>query len=298
MGSAIAISRDRTIFSPVWHGSHDFREERRERELLRLFISEVSGVPKLKRCGCTVRLGHPGSARAILDRTISCRCKWLCPTCGFAAYGEESAKLKYRLLGWTGRGGAVAMLSLSQSHTPDDRLGQLWSSLEAGWAALVRGSGWTADKQAYGVRAYIRIAEVVYSWAWGWHPHFHVILLLDQRLEQPDMDRLKASLTARFFRGVSAAGGRAGPEGQDLQPMIPGTEWELADYCFKGTARCWTDGESRNPMAIAADVEATGEGMPLWREFVAAVSDRTRMQVSPSRGIDVLCRPGPLHYLD
>jgi hypothetical protein len=51
-------------------------------------------------------------------------------------------------------------------------------------------------------------------------------------------------------------------------------------------------------MAIAADVEATGEGMPLWREFVAAVSDRTRMQVSPSRGIDVLCRPGLLHYLD
>ena len=70
-------------------------------------------------------------------------------------------------------------------YTPDDRLGQLWSSLEAGWAALVRGSGWTADKQAYGVRAYIPDCRGRLQLGMGLAPALSRDLLLDQRLEQP-----------------------------------------------------------------------------------------------------------------
>ena len=79
----------------------------------------------------------------------------------------------------------MALLTLTQSHGPDDGLTPLWSHLEAGWAALVRGSGWTADKQTYGVRGYVRITELVHNAVSGWNVHFHLLLLTWSRSTRP-----------------------------------------------------------------------------------------------------------------
>ena len=167
-------------------------------------------------------------------------------TWGLNASRTEAAKLKRRLLGWTAQGGAVALLTLTQSHCLNDALGVLWSRLESGWAALVRGSGWTADKQAHGVRGYVRTTELVHNAAAGWNVHFHVILLLDQELDQPRMHRLRASLAARFARGVERSGGHAAVDRQDLRPMTPGSEKRLANYLFKGTRSYWSMDGSRS----------------------------------------------------
>ena len=188
------------------------------------------------------------------------------------------------------------MLTLSQSHNLSAQLGPSWSSLDAGWAAVGRGSSWPRDKRTYGIRAFVRVTEVLHSLATGWHPHFHVILLLDRELQSHEMESLRASIAARFIRGVVSAGGGAGLEGQDLEPMILGTEGILAHYCFKGTAGCFTDGVSRNPLAILAHLWATGEGKPFWEEYTENVLRRNRMQRSPSRGIDSVLASGPAHY--
>jgi hypothetical protein len=265
----------------------------RRRVELREFGSRLSDHGELRGCGRTIRKGRVGSATEILEVTTSCRRKWLCPTCGYTASWREAAKQGRRLFEWTARGGAVALLTLTQSHCPDDGLAMLWSRLEAGWAALVRGSGWTDDKQAYGVRAYVRITEVVHNAPAGWNVHFHVILLLDQELDQPRMHRLRASLAARFARGVERSGGHAAVDRQDLRPMTPGTEERLANYLFKGTrllkgTRPWSMDGSRSPMDILDDLESTGEGLHLWDEITAAVSADRRMQIITSKRIDSL----------
>jgi hypothetical protein len=267
------------------------------REELREFGARLSDHQELKGCGRKIRKGRVGSATEILEVTTSCRLKWLCPSCGHVASQREAARLKRRLRAWTTNGGAVALLTLTQSHCLDDGLAQLWSRLEAGWAALVRGSGWAADKRTYGIRGYVRIAEVVHHPATGWNVHFHVILLLDRALDQPDLNELRASLAARFARGVHCKGGHATLGGQDFRPMTPGTEGALANYLFKGTTMRWFLDGSRTPMAILNDLESTGEGLALWDELTTGVSANKRMQVITSRGIDCLCT-APRHYLD
>ena len=181
----------------------------------------------------------------------------------------------------------MALLTLTQRHCPDDGLAPLWSHLEAGWAALVRGSGWTADKRAHGVRGYVRVTELVHNAAAAWNVHFHVILLLDQELDQPSMHRLRDSLAARFARGVERNGGHAAADRQDLRPTTPGTEKQLANYLFKGTRPGSTD-SSRTPMDILDDLESTGVGLHLWDEITAAVSADRCMQVITSTRIDSL----------
>jgi Replication protein len=250
-----------------------------------------------KGCGCKIRKGRPGSSIEVLEVRKSCRRKWLCPTCGYTASRRETAKLMRRLLGWTAHGGAVALLTLTQSHGPEDGLTPLWSHLEAGWAALVRGSGWTADKRACGVRGYVRITELVHNAVSGWNVHFHVLLLLDQELDPLHMDRLRDSLAARFAHGVERGGGHAAVDRQDLRLMTPGTEERLAHYLFKGTRLSKAtpssmDG-SRNPMDILDDLESTGEGLHLWDEITDAVTTNKRKQVNPSTHIDSLRRRSP-----
>ena len=183
----------------------------------------------------------------------------------------------------------MGLLTLTQSHSLDDGLSVLWDRMEDGWDALKKGSGWTADKQTHGVRAYVRITEVVHSPATGWHVHFHVILLLDRELDQLAMDGLRASLAARFARGVALRGGGAAADRQHLCLMTPGTEEPLANYLSKGTMIDRSDDGSRTPIAILDDLESTGEGLALWDELTAAVSADRRMQVITSTRIDDLC---------
>jgi hypothetical protein len=285
MSMAIAV---RIPGGPSANSGYGDSAAQRRRVELREFGSRLSNHGELAGCGRTIRKGRGGSATEILEVTTSCRRKWLCPTCGYTASRKEAATLKRRLLGWTAQGGAVALLTLTQSHCPDDGLAPLWSHLEAGWAALVRGSGWTADKRAHGMRGYVRVTELVHNAAAGWNVHFHVILLLDQELDGPRTRRLRASLAARFFRGVERSGGHAAVDRQDLRPMAPRTEERLANYLFKGTRSHWSVDGSRTPMAILDDLESTGEGLHLWDEITDAVSADRRMQVITSTRIDSL----------
>ncbi len=286
MSTAIAVGNIDRPQANSGHGCVSTAQLRRIK--LREFGSRLSGQAELTGCGRKIRKGRGGSATEILEVTTSCRRKWLCPTCGYTASWQEAARLTRRLLGWTAQGGAVALLTLTQSHCSDDALAMLWSHLEAGWAALVRGSGWTADKQTDGVRGYVRITEVVHTAAAGWNVHFHVILLLDKELDQPRMHGLRASLAARFVRGVERSGGYAAADRQDLRPMAPGTEKRLANYLFKGTRSHWSRDGSRTPLAILDDLEASGEGLHLWDEITAAVSTTRHMQVNTSTHIDSL----------
>ena len=93
---------------------------------------------------------------------------------------------------------------------PRDSLAVLWERMDAGWAALVRGSGWIADKQTFGLRGYFRATEVVHNPLAGWNVHFHVILLLDVPLDLFHLYVLKDSTSNRFAHGVARKGGVCG----------------------------------------------------------------------------------------
>ena len=270
---------------------------RRRRADLRDFGATLSDHRELRECGLKIRKGRAGSATEILEVGKSCKNKWLCPTCGYTDSWQQAADLKRRLLRWTTHGGAVALLTLTQSHCLEDDLTVLWDRMEHGWAALVRGSGWTADKQAHRVGGYVRVTEVVHNPRTGWNVHFHVALLLAAILDESRMEELRTSIADRFIRGVAGRGGHASMDGQDLKPMAVGTEGEQATYLFKGTTMKWSNG-TRTPIAILSDLESMGEGLDLWDELTRAVSARKRKQVCTSQLIDRLCERGPHTYLD
>jgi hypothetical protein len=98
---------------------------------------------KLRECGHKIPADKIRAARAVLDLTVKCRRKWLCPTCGDIGADIRSSELGRRMVGWTRKshGHAVALLTLTQGHRRGDRLDDLWDRLEEGRSAITRGSG-------------------------------------------------------------------------------------------------------------------------------------------------------------
>jgi hypothetical protein len=260
----------------------------RSRIALREFGKSLSADRRLKGCGRRIRRGNVGAADEVLDTTIYCGRAWLCPVCGHHAAQSQSAGLANNLQTWaTLGGGAVGFLTLTQQHDVIDELDLLWHRLDEGWDALVRGSGWRADKEAFGLRGFFRITEVVHSPQHGWNVHFHAALLFDHALDDDQLGGLKERLTARFTHGVEKVGGQALRFGQDLRRMTPGSERHLARYCTKGTRVRWS-GESRTPLAILTDLKETGEGIDLWKEFGNTVTMAKRRRYSTSQHLDKL----------
>jgi hypothetical protein len=263
------------------------RPELCPRELLELrrFGWSMSDDQKLRGCGRRIPKGDVGTADEVRDLTVQCRRKWLCPTCGDRAARSQSLTYRRELIDWRASGGSNAFMTLTQWHSIDDELTELWDRLERGWDSLKHGAGWDRDREAYGLSGYTRIVEVVHHPASGWNVHLHVVLHLAHALTDNRQDDLMAALAARFIRGIQRSGGDANLAGQDLRAVRAGTEWPLASYCFKGTKLRRTPDGSRTPMSILGDLHSTGEGFALWEEFTAAVNSRRRTQVTRSQGM-------------
>lgn len=277
--------------APLSRGPQRWSPGRRRQytELLRLreFEKSLTDDRYLRACGGRIKRGDVCDADEILETTLYCDRAWLCPVCGCHAARHQFRQLDKTVMAWTSQGGSVALLTLTQGHSTDDDLDALWNRLGCGWGALVRGSGWRADQQTFGLRGYIRVTEVVHHPDTGWNAHLHVPLLVDAALDGPQLCELKDRLTARFLRGIRAAGGRATTDGQDLFLMRPHSERQIASYCSKATTARWNI-DSRSPMAILSDLKETGEGVDLWKEFSATVTGTKRRRYSPSQGIDKL----------
>lgn len=256
-----------------------------ELRTLRDFGKSLTTDRSLAGCGRRISRGDVGDANEILETTVFCQRAWLCPVCGFQAACDQSRQLDNTCTAWNSQGGSVAVLTLTQSHSTDDELDVLWDRQEDGWDAVVRGSGWRADRQMFGLRGYVRVTEIVHHPQSGWNVHFHVLLLLDAPLDDQQLCELKDRAGARFMRKIRAAGGAATGDGQHLTVIQPRSEVRLITYFAKGTTARWKPDGSRTPMAILADLNETGEGLELWKEFTAAVTGMKRRRYSPSHGI-------------
>lgn len=260
---------------------------------LREFGKSLTDDRSLRGCGRRIRRGDVGEADEILETTVFCDRAWQCPICGFKAARDQSRRLAGMRTAWECQGGSVGLLTLTQSHSTDDELNTLWDRIEDGWGAVVRGSGWRADRETCGIRGYVRVTEVVHRPETGWNVHFHVHLLLEVPLTDHRLCGLKDRVSARFASGVSAAGGAVAGDGQHLSVMQPRSEPRLISYYAKGTTARWKPDGSRTPMAILADLYESGEGLGLWKEFNVAVTGAKRKRYSPSHGIAnlILNRP-------
>ena len=128
-----------------------------------------------------------------------CCNKELCPICGLAHEREWADTLR-------AQGGAPVMWTLTLRHSHGDKLADLLRVLKAAFGRWQRRLGRGAAVSWY------RRLEVTWSYAAGWHPHYHVLVWAPQMRETEWAAEHLSRWQAAWVRAVEASGGSALPE--------------------------------------------------------------------------------------
>ena len=196
--------------------------------------------------------------RARFGGLQTCGSVWVCPCC--SGHISEMRRMQLNaLLAWARKEGyAVVMLTLTTRHGKGDSLPDLLNAMKA--AKRTWGASYAYKTiKANSLIGTVTATEVTGGGANGWHPHFHMLMLLKlpsqaealtaaETLRQPWLDAMqKHGLTgsgvAFDVRGASAAGEYVGKWGAAEEITLAGkkrgssggmTPMQLADASMQG----------------------------------------------------------------
>ncbi len=207
-------------------GKPEGAERRAARYALRDGVQEWTSHERLGRCGRRRAFGAKGvdvrlcEGVAHFGGVALCGSIHVCPVCGPRVRQARALELDTALSHWTREhgAGAVLLLTLTVPHTMAMGLAMLLDIQRAGFRALTSGRFAQRLGDDFGQKFHIRALDVTHG-ANGWHPHFHVVLLLDAPLGKERVQELGNALFEKWRGAVKKAGlGEAQRQGFDLSP--------------------------------------------------------------------------------
>lgn len=240
----------------------------------------------------------------------TCGSVWSCPCCS-ARISEVRRRELRQLEEWAGsprRGLRLVMMTLTARHRSRplrdmvDRLGKAKRRMQnrKAWQRLRQ------DGQLFGT---VSVREATHGETHGWHPHYHVLCLVQADSDEEAQDLLepmraawldclrKEGLTGTARRAfdlqngdaVSAYISKHGRDDQDraaADAARPG--WGIAEEMTLGRTKSGKAGGSRSPWQILRDAVAGDEASAkLWQEYALVMHGR-RQQVW-SNGLKRAC---------
>lgn len=172
---------------------------------------------------------------ASLNNIIHCGSVWVCPSCSFKISQERKKELAEAMKSCRSKGFHVAMLTLTVPHYMGDNLKELFKKM-----GKAKHSLWTNRnsrdyfKSQMPLIGHITATEVKYSDNNGFHPHYHILLILDKQYQAEDLEIIESDLY-EFWAEKCVKQGLGKPSrdhGIDLK-MGSNAEDMLADYISK-----------------------------------------------------------------
>ena len=148
--------------------------------------------PRIRACGFACLAGGNGGVGVVADPEGRCRLTgvqhcgsvWECAVCAMSIKSTRANELA-RVLEQHGHARA-AMLTLTIRHGIGDDLRKLRSALGAMWRRFTRGAPYKRWAARMGIVGYVRALEVTHGRN-GWHPHLHVLFLLDRAIPASEL---------------------------------------------------------------------------------------------------------------
>lgn len=134
----------------------------------------------------------PAVKKAHYKGLITCGRVWFCPVCA-AKITERRREELTAALAKTSY--TPVMVTFTLRHKSTDSLESLLKALLSGFEAFSRDRAGKRLKSRFRWVGYIKALEVTHGAA-GWHPHLHVLYLLEQ---QPDVEAMASSLKAHWL---------------------------------------------------------------------------------------------------
>lgn len=266
-----------------------------------------------------------------------------CPVCA-ASIGSRRREEVGGVLAWAAaQGFSLALVTLTLRHKKGMKLAELWDATTEAWGAVTTGRAWAGESEVayakrqadhycrwdeyiaglrrrsprtaepsprvvgiaerFGVVGWVRAFETTHGEN-GWHPHLHVVAILDpaRQTRMPgwaDAEIIARALGIAMHETWERTLNRRGLEswrdsgGLDVRTVTPDDEQTVADYLLKGMSAELTLGafkegrgkDSRTPFQILADLEHDGDEADLRRWRVWEQTAHGRKLITWSQGL-------------
>jgi hypothetical protein len=207
------------------------RQDRRtDRYRLREWLREHAVYQRSRHCGLTLRTsedptlrlsGTPGVDAVMgVAGVVTCGQR-LCPPCAARIGRREAQQIADtlavhrdtvytpELVGYGLGGGHAVLATFTLRHHLGQALVLLLAVVQYAWRQVSSGRGYAKLAEDFGVVGWIRSLEITWGRAHGWHPHLHVLILLDHPMSQLRADELAWRLFEPWQRGVRRKGADA-----------------------------------------------------------------------------------------
>lgn len=241
-----------------------------------------------KRAGVSVDMvEYAEQSRASFAGVQRCGSVWVCPCCSARISEVRRGELN-ALLSWA-RSEALrpVMVTLTARHGRDDDLAELLEGMKKAKQRLHRHRTWREAKGRF--FGSVTATEVTHG-KHGWHPHFHVILLVKAD-DEGDAIKLAEGLLSAWLaslKGVGLDGTGAGfsVQGASEAGKYVGKWGAGEELTLAGAKRGRSGG--RTPAQLLADAvdDDDRRAVMLWREFAEVFHGRR--QLVWSRGLKAL----------
>jgi DNA-directed RNA polymerase subunit RPC12/RpoP len=202
----------------------------------------------LQSAAAEVCLG--GGKRVWFEGVQTCGSVWHCPVCSHRILMRRRRELATGLERHMAAGGDVLMLTLVVPHAEDEPLKSVLARLKGARDVFQKDGTTGRVRGRLGYLGAIRLLEVLRQTN-GWHPHLHLLWLMERPLSDDERHDLATTLTTVWERVVTAQGGPACARNDTLlvvsEPYLPDTEAEheaRARYMTK-LAEGWSDPDRR-----------------------------------------------------
>jgi hypothetical protein len=207
---------------------------------------------------------------------------------------ESREELNAGLLAGRKRGMRPVMLTLTARHGRHTDLADFWRRLSAAEQELKRSRVWKKLNKEHLSGGFAKAVEATYSDRHGWHPHFHLVLMVDaaneaeamdlvgvlreewlHQLRRVDLDGVSAAAQERAFhvRGAQQAGSYV-------------AKWGAAEELSRGVSKR-ADGKGLTPWQLlraartVPDERERQRMARLWWEFVQVFRGVHQLRQSP-----------------
>lgn len=246
--------------------------------------------------GVAVRRSSEGTSH--LAGVETCGSIWACPVCAAKIRNFRADEVSTGLSAHIKAGGGALLVTFTLPHQAADRLRKTVALVSDGFRSIMSGRAYYADRDAYGILGQIRAFEVTHG-SNGWHPHLHVVVVLERPASADLAAAVESAWQARWDRWLLRKGWRASVNGigvkvervrrdaaavgayiaklqeGDRPDRAVGNEMARAD--LKSGRQ-----DSRVPFEILADFGSDGQAddLALWHEYQLATKGRSAIRWS------------------
>jgi hypothetical protein len=262
------------------------------RRRLRRVLWRISPGSRWGKCGRVLAGGGSVLVRKVggasrYANLMTCGSIHCCPMCQATLRSHKADEVSRLAAWWLDQGHGLVMVTLTLPHSAGMPLKGLWSVVSEGLRFTRSGRPYQRFKMSVGILHSVRALEVTHGGN-GWHPHVHLLLLLDIPPGAGEIAQVKVYFNHRWGGWVRKQGyGEIHPiHGVDVLPIYTRADamgayiaklqegWSVGAEMVRGDAKRGrrNDGDisaHRTPLQILDDYGESGrpEDLALWREW-------------------------------